>query len=75
MPQYDHDPAIDREEVKALAFVARRMVCKTGSACRDDMCIYGHVCLNEPNCTKGSKCYFKRFHGINTIPVNVVDAD
>ena len=75
MPQYEHDPTVDREEIKALAFTARRTLCKRGSGCRGIMCYYGHICPDEPNCPRGSMCTFEQLHGMDTNPVKMVGFD
>lgn len=68
---FRHGPRLNEDELRFLKRYTRRGICNSGSACRRDYCIYGHVCPNEPGCVRGPKCPFSRFHGVDKTVVKV----
>ncbi|KAF9770376.1 hypothetical protein IL306_012109 [Fusarium sp. DS 682] len=57
---FDHDFKPSREQLKALAMLARQNPCTNGQDCDVEDCIYGHHCPNVTNgvCTR-PYCRFK----------------
>ncbi|KAL9033859.1 MAG: hypothetical protein Q9180_005726 [Flavoplaca navasiana] len=62
---YSHEPTLEGEELIAFALRARLTACHAGSGCRSRMCLLGHLCPGGINCTRKSKCYFKKVHGVD----------
>ncbi|KAL8855474.1 MAG: hypothetical protein Q9178_007885 [Gyalolechia marmorata] len=62
---YSHEPALQGEELLALALRARHTACQAASRCRSTMCVYGHLCPYGDHCTRGKTCYFKKVHHVD----------
>ena len=65
MCPYSHDPPLASEQLLALAKKARQTRCFAGPQCRSGVCYSGHSCPHQPNCPKGTKCFFKGLHHID----------
>ena len=66
-----HGPALNDDELRFLKQHSRRLPCASGSRCRRSACLYGHVCPDQPGCTKGSKCKLFAFHKVDKTVVSV----
>ncbi|KAL8904692.1 MAG: hypothetical protein Q9171_006960 [Xanthocarpia ochracea] len=62
---YSHEPALQGEELIALALRARHTACQAASRCRSTRCVFGHLCPQGYNCTRGKTCYFKKVHYVD----------
>ena len=67
---YDHQRPLPPAQCMAFAKRTREARCKVGSWCRNEMCIYGHMCQGDAKdyCSKGERCGLKMFHGMDTTP-------
>ena len=62
---YSHGPALQGEELIALALRARHTACQAASRCRYTGCVFGHLCPHGYDCTRGKSCYFKKVHHVD----------
>lgn len=67
---FSHEPRLSPAESIALRYLARRLLCQRGSACRGAECWYGHMCLHE-TCYLPNTCRFRAFHGMDHTAVTV----
>ncbi|KAK1777525.1 hypothetical protein QBC45DRAFT_469418 [Copromyces sp. CBS 386.78] len=70
---HELDTPLTYEEKKFLWYKARSVVCKNGSACRDDYCLAGHHCAWGKDCRYKSDCRFKHTHGMDLERVYIVE--
>lgn len=68
--KYVHGPELSTPELVVLRGFVRQMPCDIGSGCRRVDCIYGHICPDQPGCSK-ERCSLRRFHGADSTAVKV----
>lgn len=69
--KHRHHPALNKQELDILENLARQLPCRIGSNCRKTDCTYGHVCQNQPGCTRGARCRLECFHKVDKTAVKV----
>lgn len=65
---YDHQHPLPSAQCLPYAKKTREGRCKMGWWCRNEMCIYGHMCQGDAKgyCHWGEGCNLKLFHGMDT---------
>ena len=69
---FRHGPRLNNEELRFLKRYWRRRPCLRGSGCRKADCPYGHVCQDQPGCSRSPQCSMYKFHGVDKQAVRVV---
>ncbi len=69
--KFRHGPRLSDAELRFLKLDARKMPCNFGSRCRRADCMYGHVCPDQPGCSRGSNCLLYQFHEVDKTVIKI----
>ena len=69
--KFRHWPNLNPKEITVLRNHVRKLPCARGSRCRQADCVFGHVCLDQPNCTRGTRCLLYKFHEVDRTVVRM----
>lgn len=70
--KFRHGPDLNKEELKILEnHLAKSSPCHSGSHCRNNQCVYSHVCPLQPGCPRGVHCKLYKFHEIDPTAIRV----
>lgn len=69
--RFRHGSELSPQETVVLRNYVKELACVRGSKCRQPDCIFGHTCHGQPECTKGARCLFYKFHEVDPTVVRV----
>ena len=69
--KFRHWPNLNEKEMTVLRNHVRKLACSRGSRCRQADCVFGHVCLDQPGCPRGTRCLFYKVHEVDRTVVRV----
>ena len=69
--KYRHWPNLNPKEIAVLRNRVRRLPCARVSRCRQADCVFGHVCMDQPGCTRGTRCLFWKVHEVDRTVVRM----
>ena len=69
--KFRHWPNLNPKEITILRNHVRKLPCTRGSRCRQADCVFGHVCLDQPGCTRGTRCLFYKVHEVDRTVVRM----